>query len=164
MAHFFESLAFSRPTKKQLLDEGEDPAAYPQLDFAGQVTNLIDQSRGTTHGLGPSLDVSLFNQPGDNTKAYIMSPRKWGGSEGTLQFTNRIGQVQTQVMGLLSGIITEVPVTDYVRLNMEDDAQAAELYTNARGSAFLQYDPNNRGKRAWRLFYERELVDEDSWT
>lgn len=163
MAHFFESLAFSRPTKKQLEDEGEDPAAYPKLDFTGQVTNLIDQSRGATKGLGPSLDVSLFNQDGDNTQAFIMTPRKWGGSAGQWQFTNRVGQIQAQVQALLTGIVTAVPVTDYVRLNMADPAQEAQLYTNARGSAFFQYDPDNRGSQGWRLFYEQVLVSEDGW-
>lgn len=173
MAHFFESLAFSRPTKAQLIEAGEDPDTYPRLNFVGQVTNLIDQSRGATVGIGPSLDVSLFNNagdgsddPGDNTKAFIMTPRKWNGAEGEAEFTNKINSIITQVKGLLPNL-GDVPIYDYVRLNMADEAEEAELYTNARGSAFFQYDPSNRGKKAWRLFYERELAGkgtaEDSW-
>ena len=162
MGHFFESLAFSRPTKKQLLAEGEDPNLYPQLNFAGEVTNLIDQSRGTTAGVGPSLDVSLFNGANDNTQAFIMTPRKWNGNEGQLQFTNKINSIVTQVQGLLPNV-AQIPITDYVRLNMEDPAEEAELYSNARGAAFFQYDPNNRNQQGWRLFYERVLVGEDSF-
>lgn len=162
MGHFFESLAFSRPTRKQLIEDGQDPDSYPRLNFAGEVTYLIDQSKGTTTGVGPSLDPSLFNQPGDNTQAYIMTPRNWNGQEGVAQYTNRINQIIAQVRALVPSI-ANIPITDYVRLNMDDAAQRAELFTNARGSAFFQYDPKNRGKQAWRLFYERELVGEDSW-
>ena len=165
MGHFFESLAFSRPTQKQLEAEGQDPATYPKLNFVGEVTNLIDQSKGTTAGVGPSLDVSLFNQDGDNTKAYIMTPRAWNGQAGSPQYTNKINSIISQVQGLLPSI-GDIPIYDYVRLNMEDPAEEAELYTNARGAAFFQYDPSNRGKQAWRLFYERGLANgdaEDSW-
>ena len=162
MGHFFESLAFSRPTRAQLIAEGQNPDTYPRLNFVGEVTNLIDQSLGTTAGVGPSLDVSLFNLPTDNTQAFIMTPRAWNGNAGAWQYTNKINSVIGQVQGLLPNI-ANIPVTDYVRLDMEDPAQEAELYSNARGAAFFQYDPNNRGSQGWRLFYERLLVGEDSW-
>lgn len=166
MGHFFESLAFDPPTEEQLREEGMDPATYPPIDFAGQVTNLIDQSNGNVGGVGPALDVSLFNQDTDNTQAYIMTPRAWEGGEGDWQFEGSINAIIAQVKGLLPSI-DDIPVTDYVRLNMEDEDEKAELFTNARGAAFFQYDPNNRKKQAWRLFFERNLagngIAEDSW-
>ena len=120
MSHHFESLAFDRPTDEQLIEEGEDPALYPDIDFVGQVTNLIDQTQGATAGLGPSFDASLFNQDGDNTQAFIMSPRQWGNgvAAGTLQFAGSIGQIVSQVQGLLPGVLNDVQIYDYVRLNM----------------------------------------------
>ncbi|KAK4539502.1 hypothetical protein LTR36_010900 [Oleoguttula mirabilis] len=165
MAHFFESLAFDRPSDEELIDAGEDPATYPALDYNGQVRNLVDRTQGDTEGLGPALDVSIFNQDDDNTHAFIMTPRQWGDgvAGGILQFTGSINTLRSQVMGLLPAL-SDVTIYDYVRLNMEDPAQEDELYTNARGSAFFQYDPKNYKQKGWRVFYERALQGEDGWS
>lgn len=165
MAHFFESLAFSRPTRAQLIEAGEDPDTYPRLNFNGQVRNLIDQNQGATVGFGDPLDVTLFNAANDNTQAFIMSPRRWQSTvPGTYQFPARVAQIQAQIQALLPNI-ANVPVTDYIRLDMADQAQENELFTNARGAAFFQFDPhaNRQGQQGWRLFYERNLVAEDAW-
>jgi hypothetical protein len=165
MAHFFESLAFSRPTKAELKKLGENPDTYPQLNFNGQVRNLIDRSKGATVGFGDPIDVTLFNGADDNTQAFLMSPRRWQSTTpGTYQFPAKVLAIQTQIKALLPNI-GNVPVTDYIRLNMDDEAQEAELFTNARGAAFFQFDPhaNRQGQKGWRLFYEENLVAEDAW-
>ena len=169
MAHFFESLAFSRPTRTQLIADGQDPDTYPQLNFNGQVSNLIDRTRGATVGFGDPIDVSLFNGADDNTQAFLMSPRRWQSTTaGAYQFPARVAAIQAQIQALLPNLpvvpLTEF-VTDYIRLDMEDPAQRNELFTNARGAAFFQFDPHatRQGQSGWRLFYERNLVAEDAW-
>ena len=169
MAHFFESLAFSKPTRAQLIADDQDPNTYPQLNFNGQVRNLIDRRRGATAGFGDPIDVSLFNGANDNTQAFLMSPRRWHSTtEGTYQFPAKVAAIQDQIQALLPNLPV-LPVAefayDYIRLDMEDPVQEAELYTNARGAAFFQFDPhaNRQGQHGWRLFYERKLIAEDAW-
>ncbi|KAK4982840.1 hypothetical protein LTR66_009068 [Elasticomyces elasticus] len=106
--------------------------------FKAQAINMISGD-GPITGEGPSLDPTFFNQPGDNPVAWILTPESIN-VPGNKQYPKRIGGDQEE--------------------NIPADP---EFMTNARGAALYEYDPNNHGERAYRLFFERTMVAKDEW-
>ncbi|CZR69081.1 uncharacterized protein PAC_18982 [Phialocephala subalpina] len=113
----------------------EDPAWAPTYQFRQRVLNWIS-GMGNRFGVGPALNVALFNAPNDDTRIFIMHPRR-----------TRDANAQAAK-----------------RLNYDDEAQAQiAAGVNQYGKAVFQYDPNGRGQGQprWRLCFE-EIVFNDS--
>lgn len=160
MSHHWQTLAFSPPVPK--------PDGYPAVNFNQEVRNLIT-GQGTIRAQGPTLAsvAQYFTEADDNPRAFIMTPRRWNAnSAGNPQYPKKVPIMQSAISQVIPGI-SNVDVYDYVPLNDGNPAEAAELGSNARGSALFQYDPSwdGQGHKGTRLFFERTIRDgsEESW-
>lgn len=104
-------------------------------------------------GIGPALDINLFNQAGDNTRVYIMTPRRYGQNYLTSNYIGLIGQLTSTLQAAL-GKAVPIVLYNYIRLNYDDPADV-RLINTQRGKALFQFDPTGyAGAAGWRLFYE----------
>lgn len=110
--------------------------------------------------LGSPIDPTLFNQPGDNTEAIIMSPAWWitkdskGNPMAGFKYPNKLNELETAIRRLIPGV--KIDREAYIPLNYYDPGDEALIDKSDRGMALFQYDPNadGAGGRYYRLFYE----------
>ncbi|CZR64767.1 uncharacterized protein PAC_14666 [Phialocephala subalpina] len=153
MGHFFENPAFGKQTQ-----------------FQQRVINWIT-GVGTRVGKGSALDPSLFNQNGDDTRIFIMSPRAArGGAQSAQYYRTKLPQLKATLNGA-NGLLPGAPMAlrlyqplDYDPDHLDNNPAFATNYNiafsadtpRATGKAVFQFDPNFHGQGipGWRLFYE----------
>ncbi|PYI07873.1 hypothetical protein BO78DRAFT_406142 [Aspergillus sclerotiicarbonarius CBS 121057] len=143
MGHYWESDSWSK-------------AHY----FPRRVLNFI-AGRQPQQGVGPAFNPALFNRPEDDTRVYIMHPRK-----GVKKHTAPLYPVKfAQLKSLFNeDLLPGVPIAAWIYIPVTDkeghpDPIADQLW---RRHAIFQYDPNadGPGSRGWRLFYEDHYFDD----
>jgi hypothetical protein len=116
-------------------------------DFQKNVLNLIEGLKPLYRADGPALDASLFNQPGDNSYASIMTPRDPENMQD--YYPDKVGILKVLLEKLIPGIrFDSVP---YISMNEE--------YDPGYGAAAFEYDPDGDGvgNADWRLLYENNM-------
>ncbi|KAK5449361.1 hypothetical protein LTS15_008904 [Exophiala xenobiotica] len=114
--------------------------------------DLVQNGRQSTNILGPGLDTSLFNQPGDNTQTWIMTPRRYRTPDDP-DSQDYLAQYR-QLYSLISRtLLPGVGMNNYNYQVPEQD-QAYEL--DYQGVAFLEYDSDadGNGNADWRFWTE----------
>ncbi|RLL94783.1 hypothetical protein CFD26_104602 [Aspergillus turcosus] len=137
MGHFWEVPSWSSTT----------------TEFNERVLNFF--SGGGQFGIGPTLNPALFTAD-DNTRVYIMTPRRTGGKYTTSNYIKKVPVLISTIKTALGNQNVPVAVWKYVRLNWDNPNDAAQINRNQRGIALFQFDPDasGTGTRGWRLFYE----------
>lgn len=166
----------------QIQAQAEDLPAFRErvLDFIGGVrpTGRVpnsgdyaepeeDEARGELVGeyedpIGDPPTQSLYNQEGDNTQAFIMTPTvDVGATGGPALCGSRITELEDLLRTRFNARVTTYT---YAALEYLFDAEAGTFTgqdadvagEDERGNALFQFDPDSdrQGGRAWRLFYE----------
>jgi hypothetical protein len=98
----------------------EKPAWAVEFEFQERVLNFI-LGNGNRFGIGPSLDVSLFNGPNDDTRVYIMHPRRSPNSDPQSPlYRAKLPRLKDQLIGPApTGLLPNAPTALwlYKRLN-----------------------------------------------
>jgi hypothetical protein len=116
-------------------------------------------SGGNQFGIGPGLNPALFtSSPADDTRVYIMHPRRRNGQYTTANYLTKLPQLINTIKTALGNQNVPIAVWKYVRLNYDLTSDLAQANTNQRGIALFQFDPNGFGPgvQGWRLFYEEQ--------
>ncbi|KAF2962857.1 hypothetical protein GQX73_g10709 [Xylaria multiplex] len=142
--HLWQSYSNGKYGEIEDVDTRGDPAFNQRVLMflkGERVTNPVSNGyRGYVAPTGPGINANLYNRrPTDRTTVYIFTPCKPGV--------------------MVVGIDSTVLVRPYVPVNVSNPIEEAELGTNNRGAVLFQYDPNSdgKGKKAWRLFQEKEF-------
>ncbi|KAH0282138.1 hypothetical protein M436DRAFT_86613 [Aureobasidium namibiae CBS 147.97] len=174
MAHFWESYTNGKPNRVEISPRSGITAFDERMIYflTGRSVDLATADKGKYDQAYPDyaptknhpyltptgdpLDKTNFNQPGDETKVFIMTPLSDTSTlkKPFLKYQRRLERVEQALISYLGPDITVVFVP-YKRI--ED---LAEQDTDQRGLALFQYDPNadGHGLRQWRLFYENRVV------
>ncbi|EEA25968.1 hypothetical protein TMatcc_005778 [Talaromyces marneffei ATCC 18224] len=122
-------------------------------EFNERVLNFFSGSG--QFGIGPGLNPALFTA-NDNTRVYIMTPRRRGARYTTSNYTKKVPILISTIKTALGNQNVPVAVWKYVRLNYHNPSEEALANTNQRGIALFQFDPNafGMGNRGWRILYE----------
>ncbi|KAL1797005.1 hypothetical protein ACET3X_005545 [Alternaria dauci] len=125
---------------------------------------------------GPPIDFSLFNEDGDNSVMYVMTPLKDNKSEDSkipedCMYYKKYARLLFQEVSKRTNIRgLRLVMVPYKRLHYnidengnsvrapgyDDDWDEFVQPTHAKGMALFEYD----GERNWRLFYENKYFPE----
>ncbi|RAL01806.1 uncharacterized protein BO80DRAFT_472925 [Aspergillus ibericus CBS 121593] len=128
--------------------------------FPRRVLNFI-AGRQPQQGIGPAFNPALFNRPDDDTRVYIMHPRR-----GIRVYTSAIYRGKlTQLRTLFNqNLLPGVPIATWMYIPVNPRRGQPDPIADQpwRRHAIFQYDPNahGAGNRGWRLFYEDHYFDD----
>ncbi|RAK93405.1 hypothetical protein BO79DRAFT_136625, partial [Aspergillus costaricaensis CBS 115574] len=130
--------------------------------FPRRIINFI-AGRNPNQGVGPALNPALFNRPTDDTRIYIMHPRK-GGKKATYTSPNYTKKFK-QLRSLLNEeLLPGVPTATWFYIPVANPGDVPDPIADQpwRRHAVFQYDPQAHGTRSkgWRLFYEDHYFDD----
>jgi hypothetical protein len=144
-AHLFQDLGFENapPKGKEALKKWDKTPP----DFDKNVLNLIQGLKPLYRADGPGLDANLFNQPGDNSYAAIMTPRDPENMQD--YYPDKVKVLQDLLQKLIPGI----------RVDSVPYLSTDKKYPPGYGAAAFEYDPDadGDGNADWRLFYENNV-------
>lgn len=181
MAHFWESYSNGKyqagvdengvPIMKNYVEPGDPRFKQRVIDFftGTPVDNAIPNGyRPYIPPTAPSIDRTLFNMEGDQTKIYILTPTLLGTNEEEknqatkLKYNSRYAARNSDFQVALSDYLgaykaPRIVVRGYIPLNTNDNTENEMLGTTLRGMSLFQYDPNSDGKgtKAWRILFEK---------
>ncbi|KFY69307.1 hypothetical protein V496_00351, partial [Pseudogymnoascus sp. VKM F-4515 (FW-2607)] len=141
----------------------EVPSWAVEFEFKARVINLIS-GNGIPFGDSPPLDPSLFNGPHDDTRIYIMHPRRTPTSTSQKpRYPGKLRRLKSMLTGL-TGLLPNAPTVLWLYKRLDHDLKQDRLdaRNTQRGHAIFQFDPNGRGTGSpgWRLFYEEHVFND----
>jgi hypothetical protein len=154
MTHLWESFSNGKDAEGNKKVDRGDPAFNQRvlMFLRGQtVTNPLPNGYPSAYVApeGPGIDKSLFdNQDTDQTQVFIFTPVKYGTAKSnlnrdeSLKYEHRYGpkgEVRDTILDILGpNARPRFIMVPYVPLNTGNAAEAAQLYTNSKGSVLFQ--------------------------
>lgn len=102
------------------------------------------------------MDPSKFNLPTDNTRVYIMHPRRYRNNPQSSRYRSKVPQLKQAIRDVLGNQDVPIVLYNYNTIDDKVDPDGPLLYTSQRGKALFQFDPDARGPgiNGFRIFYE----------